>query len=216
MSAAAGRHAGDRGGRAGGAEPGVRAGRRRLCRGAAGGEAGGLAGPGLPGGGRVESGDVAAGAGDRAPADPVGRQPPVAGGSRPAGIARPGDPGRQMRGDGVPSGTTGPPRARRNPLRPARAPVGGRCSRRSPAGGETLERAGRAGPGDWPGQLARPGTAGRGGGALRAPAAGPRRLHQLLPDRAQPGRGTPAGAGAVAGGPARPRRRRGGRGCSTR
>ena len=28
-------------------------------------------------------------------------------------------------------GTTGPPRARRNPLRPARAPVGGRCSRRS-------------------------------------------------------------------------------------
>ena len=122
MSAAAG-GCGDRGGRAGGAGPGVRAGRRRPRRGAAGGEAGGPAGPGLPGGGRVESGDVAAGAGDRAPADPVGRQPPVAGGSRPAGIARPGDPRRQMRGDGVPSGTTGPPRARRNPLRPARAPV---------------------------------------------------------------------------------------------
>src|SRR5208337_4259946 len=81
------RRAGHRGG-AGGCGPGAGAGSRCRCCGAAGGEAGSPAGPRVPGGGRLGSGDMAAGPGNRAPADPVGRQPPAAGGrSRPEGSA---------------------------------------------------------------------------------------------------------------------------------
>jgi hypothetical protein len=148
---------------------------------------------------------VAAGPGNRAPADPVGRQPPAAGGrARPAGGAPSVARAREMLRDGLHAGTAAPPRPGGNPLRPARAPVGGRQPRRSPPGRETVGRDGRAGPGDRPGQPARARPAGRGRDSLRAPAAGPGRMHQLLPDAARPGPGAPPGAGALAGRPARP------------
>ena len=66
-----------------------------------------------------------------------------------------------------------------------------------------MEPPGGAGPGDRPGEPARADPASRGRGALRASAAGPRRMHQLLPVPATSGPGTPPDAGVLAEEPAR-------------